>query len=220
MWYDTWVKEVIDAFLSHDIKTFIESIGIFGIWAVVFAESGLLVGFFLPGDSLLFTAGFLASPVNGWFSIWPLVLGSWVAAIVGDNVGYEFGKRVGPRLFSREKSLLFNPEHVAKAQAFYEKHGGIAITLARFVPVVRTFVPVVAGIGKMEHKSFTYYNFLGGTVWVWLMTWGGYFLGKIPGVEKHLELIIISIIIASVLPPIWHLYKERKEASKVDTIQK
>jgi len=207
------MSEIINSLLSHDLKTFIEAIGLIGVYAVVFAESGLLVGFFLPGDSLLFTAGLMASPVFGFFGIWPLVLGTWIAAILGDNVGYEFGKRVGRKLFRKEESLLFKPENVIKAQEFYEKHGGKAITLARFMPIVRTFVPIVAGIGRMDHKKFTFFNFLGGTLWTWGMVFGGYFLGNIiPDADKYMLPIVIGIIVISVLPPVLHLYKENKKA--------
>ena len=191
---------------------FIELIGLVGVYTVVFAESGLLVGFFLPGDSLLFTAGLLASPGFGLFDIWHLVIGTWIAAVVGDNVGYEFGKRVGIKLFRRKESLLFKPENVIKAQEFYEKHGGKAIIIARFMPIVRTFVPVVAGIGKMDHKRFTLFNFIGGTVWTWGMCWAGFYLGSvIPDIDKYLLPIVLLIIIASVLPPILHIYKENKK---------
>ena len=192
---------------------FIELIGLVGVYTVVFAESGLLVGFFLPGDSLLFTAGLLASPGFGLFNIWHLVIGTWIAAVVGDNVGYEFGKRVGIKLFRRKESLLFKPENVIKAQEFYEKHGGKAIIIARFMPIVRTFVPVVAGIGKMDHKRFTLFNFIGGTVWTWGMCWAGFYLGSvIPDIDKYLLPIVLFIIIASVLPPILHIYKENKKS--------
>jgi membrane-associated protein len=207
------MREITSAFLSGDLKLFIESIGLIGVYFVIFAESGLLVGFFLPGDSLLFTAGLLASPAFSFFNIWTLVLGAWVAAIVGDNVGYEFGKRVGHKLFHKEKSLFFNPENVLKAQAFYEKHGGKAISIARFMPIVRTFAPIVAGIGKMDHKRFTFFNFLGGTIWTWGMTFGGYFLGRIiPDVDKYILPIVALIILISIAPPVYHLYKEKKKA--------
>lgn len=208
------MKSIVEAFLSGDLRTFIESIGLFGVYAVIFAESGLLVGFFLPGDSLLFTAGLLSSPNIGFFNFTTLVIGAWVAAVVGDNVGYEFGKRVGRKLFERKRSFLFNPENLVKAQLFYEKHGGKAITLARFMPIIRTFAPIVAGIGHMDHKKFTFYNFIGGTFWVWGMTLAGYFLGSvIPSdkVDVYVIPIVLVIIIVSVLPPIWHIYKENKE---------
>ena len=206
------MQEIVQAFLNHDLKTFVELIGSFGVWFVVFAESGLLIGFFLPGDSLLFTAGLLSSPSFAMFNIWHLVLGAWLAAVLGDNVGYEFGKRVGRKLFKKEKSLLFKPENLVKAQEFYEKYGGKAIMLARFIPVVRTFVPVVAGVGKMDHKKFTFFNFLGGTIWTWGMTWMGFYLGSvIPNVDRYLLPIVLLIILVSVLPPIWHIYKNDKE---------
>lgn len=198
---------------TGDIETLIKSIGVLGVWIVVFAESGLLVGFFLPGDSLLFTAGLLASPAFKFLDLWVLLLGAWVAAIVGDNVGYEFGKRVGRRLFKKEESLLFNPKNLEKANVFYETHGGKAITIARFIPIVRTFVPIIAGISHMDHKKFTLYNFLGGTIWVWGMVLGGYFLGSIvPNVDKYILPVILLIIIGSVLPPAWHLYKENRDS--------
>jgi membrane-associated protein len=206
------MKEILDAFFSHDLMALIQAVGLFGVWAMVFAESGLLIGFFLPGDSLLFTAGLLSSASFGLFNFWTLTVVAWICAIVGDNVGYEFGKRVGPALFRREKSLLFNPKNVIKAQEFYEKHGGKAITLARFMPIVRTFAPIVAGIGKMDHKRFTLFNALGGTIWVWGMTTAGHFLGTIiPDADKYILPIIAVIILVSVLPPAWHLYKENQK---------
>jgi len=194
---------------------FIQLIGIFGVYFVVFAESGLLVGFFLPGDSLLFTAGLLASPGFALFDVWHLVLGAWFAAVLGDNVGYEFGKRIGVKLFTRKESFLFKPDNVYKAQKFYEKHGGKAIILARFMPVVRTFVPIVAGIGHMNHKKFTLFNFIGGTLWTWIMVWAGFYLGSlVPNIDKYLLPIVLLIIIVSVIPPILHVYKDNKKDIK------
>jgi len=205
------VQEIISSFLNHDLRAFIESIGLFGVYLVVFAESGLLVGFFLPGDSLLFTAGLLASPAFEFFNIWALVLGCWFAAIFGDSVGYMFGKKAGKALFKRENSLLFHPENLIKAQNFYEKHGGKAIVLARFMPVIRTFAPIVAGIGTMHYGRFLFFNIMGGTLWVWGMAFLGYFLGSIiPDVDKYILPIVLIIIVASVLPPLLHLYKEKK----------
>ena len=205
------MQDIISSFLSHDLRAFIESIGLFGVYLVVFAESGLLVGFFLPGDSLLFTAGLLASPAFSFFNIWILVFGCWFAAIFGDSVGYMFGKKAGKTLFKRENSLLFHPENLIKAQNFYEKHGGKAIVLARFMPVIRTFAPIVAGIGTMHYGRFLFFNFIGGTIWVWGMAFLGYFLGSIiPNVDKYILPIVLIIIVASVLPPLLHLYKEKK----------
>jgi len=208
------MSEIINAFLHNDLMSFIRNIGLFGVYGVIFAESGLLVGFFLPGDSLLFTAGLLASPTFGLFNIWALFFGAWVSAVAGDNVGYEFGKRVGRKLFRKEKSLFFNPENVMKAQEFYEKHGGKAIVLARFMPIVRTFAPIVAGIGHMDHKRFTLFNFIGGTLWTFGMIFAGYSLGNIipaDEVDKYLLPIVAGIILISVIPPLYHVYKENKK---------
>lgn len=208
--------EIIQQFLSFvlhpNLRVLIEQIGYLGVFFIIFAESGLLIGFFLPGDSLIFTAGFLASPVLGFFNIWYLLLGSWAAAILGDNVGYEFGKRVGTKLFTKEDSWLFHKKNLIKAQEFYEKHGGKAIIIARFMPVVRTFAPIIAGIGHMDHKRFTFFNFLGGTIWVWGLGLLGYFLGNIiPDVDKYLLPIVLVIVVLSVVPAVWHVLKENRE---------
>lgn len=206
------MQQIIQAFLNHDLKLFTEQIGYIGVFLVIFAESGLLFGFFLPGDSLIFTAGLLASPSFGIFKIWFVILGSWIAAVVGDNVGYEFGKRVGHKIFRREDSILFHKDNLVKAQEFYEKHGGKAIVLARFMPIVRTFAPIVAGVGRMDHKKFTFFNFIGGTLWVFGLGFAGYFLGNlIPNVDRYLLPIIGIIIILSIIPPLWHVYKENKK---------
>jgi len=214
------MREVIDAFLSHDLISLIETVGMFGVWTIIFAESGLLIGFFLPGDSLIFTAGFLASSAVGLFEIWPLLFGAWIAAIVGDNVGYAFGHRVGRKLFRRSNSRLFKQENLIKAEEFYEKYGGKAIVLARFVPIVRTFTPIVAGIGKMKYKTFLFYNFVGGTAWIFGLGYLGYFLGSfIPDIDKYLLPIILGIIVLSVLPPIIHFYRESTETPKDHVIE-
>lgn len=209
------MTEILEALKSQDIRLFAESIGLVGIFLVVFAESGLLIGFFLPGDSLLFTAGFLANPSINIFNIWTLVITTWVAAVLGDNVGYEFGKRVGRRLFERKDSRLFKKEHLMKAEEFYKKHGAKSIVLARYVPIVRTFAPIVAGVAHMDQKTFMLYNFIGGTLWVWSLTWGGYFLGKvIPDVDKYILPIVFLIIVLSVLPPAMHIINEKKKSKK------
>lgn len=208
------MQEIIDAFLHHDLRALIESVGLLGVFLIIFAESGLLIGFFLPGDSLIFTAGLLASPAFGFFDIWTLLVGAWIAAVVGDNVGYEFGKRVGPKLFNKEDSLFFHKDNLYKASAFYNTHGGKAIILARFMPVVRTFAPIVAGIAHMDHKKFTFFNLIGGTIWVFGLGLAGYFLGNIippEEIDKYLLPIIGIIVLASVVPPILHLYKENKD---------
>ena len=199
--------------IQHDLRLFIEQIGYIGVYLTIFVESGLLVGFFLPGDSLLFTAGFLASPAVGFFNVWILLAGAWVAAVVGDNVGYHIGSKFGRGLFKRENSLFFKQENLVRAQEFYEKHGGKTIVIARFIPFIRTFVPVVAGIGKMDMKKFMFFNFLGGTLWVWGIGLLGYFSGSlIPDVDRYLLPIVLIIVAVSILPPLFHLYKEHRKS--------
>jgi membrane-associated protein len=184
------------------------------IFAIVFAENGLFLGFFLPGDSLLFTAGFLASPAASSFLPLPvLLIGLLVCAIAGEAVGYWFGQRVGRRFFQREDSLLFHRKHLETAHEFYEKHGARAIILARFLPIVRTFVPIVAGIALMSYSRFMLYNVIGGVAWVCALTLFGYFVGGlIPGVDKYLELIVAAIILLSIAPTALHVYKENRTA--------
>ena len=209
------MKAAVDAFLNHDLIGLIQAVGLVGVWGMIFAESGLLIGFFLPGDSLMFTAGFLASKSVHLFDIWTLLIGAWIAAVVGDNVGYAFGHRIGRKLFRRPDSLLFKQENLIKAEEFYEKYGGKAIVLARFMPIVRTFTPIVAGVGKMNYKKFMLFNFLGGTLWIFGIGSAGYFLGNlIPDVDKYLLPIVLGIIVASVVPPIYHLYKESNKTPK------
>lgn len=190
-----------------DLEHLIRTVGYFGVAAIVFAESGLLVGFFLPGDSLLFTAGFLAS--QGVFNIWLLAAIAFVAAATGDAVGYIFGRRVGRSLFQREESRLFRPQHMVKAEAFFARHGGKAIVLARFLPVVRTFVPIVAGVGAMPYLRFTAFNIVGGFLWAVGMSVAGYVLGStVPGVDRYLLPIILLIIVVSIAPTAVHLWRE------------
>src|SRR5262245_61437591 len=148
--------------LGFNLEAIIKTAGYFGIFGFIFAESGLFIGFFLPGDSLLFTAGFLSS--QGFLNIWLLVPLVFVAAVVGDSVGYTFGRRLGPKIFNRQDSLLFRKDHLKTAQEYYEKHGGKTIILARFIPVVRTFAPIVAGVGNMHYRHFISYNIIGGLV--------------------------------------------------------
>jgi len=185
----------------------IRTIGLLGVLGIVFAESGLLIGFFLPGDSLLFTAGFLAS--QGLLNIYVLSLGSFVCAVAGDSVGYAFGHKVGKGLFRREDSLLFHKDNLLKAKAFYEKHGGKTIILARFIPIVRTFAPIVAGVGDMHYPTFLSFNIIGAALWAIGVSWSGYFLGSIiPDVDKYLFPIVLGIIFLSILPGITHVMKD------------
>lgn len=190
-----------------DIITLIKTAGYLGIAGILFAESGLFVGFFLPGDSLLFTAGFLAS--QGYLHIVPLMILSFVAAVAGDSVGYAFGRRVGPAIFRREDSLLFHKDHIERARVFYERHGGKAIILARFMPIVRTFAPILAGVGRMRYGMFAAYNIIGGLLWTIGLSGLGYFLGNtIPDVDKYLLPIILGIIFISVAPSLFHVLKD------------
>ncbi len=179
------------------------------IWGIIFAESGLLIGFFLPGDSLLFTCGFLAS--QNFLSLPWLVMGCFAGAVLGDNVGYATGSRYGRRLFQRENSRFFKKEYLESAQSFYEKHGKMAIVLARFTPIVRTFAPIVAGIGAMNYRTFLFYNVMGGFFWTFGLLVAGYYLGKlIPDVDKYLLPITLGVIVLSFLPSVFHIYQERK----------
>jgi membrane-associated protein len=202
------------------VEEFLKTVGYIGIFAIIFAESGLLIGFFLPGDSLLFTAGFLASDAARtiWggtpgFSLPILLIGCFVAAVLGDSVGYTFGRRVGRRLFQREDSVFFHKKNIYRAQAFYEKHGPKTIVLARFIPVVRTFAPIVAGIGDMHYSRFVTYNLVGGALWAIGVTLAGYFLGDVIGAEnidKYLLPIIFVIVIVSVLPAVLHVVRDEE----------
>jgi membrane-associated protein len=192
-----------------DLTHLLVTVGYVGLFAIIFAESGLFFGFFLPGDSLLFTAGFLASRPETGFQLPILLVGCFIAAVLGDNVGYAFGRRVGKRFFQREDSVLFHKKHVLRAQAFYEKHGAKTIVLARFVPVVRTFAPIVAGIGEMHYRTFVTYNLVGGVLWAIGLNIAGYFLGNaIPDVDKYLLPIIALIILISVLPGVIHVLRD------------
>ncbi|MEI6581840.1 MAG: VTT domain-containing protein [bacterium] len=196
-----------------DLNSLLKTVGYAGIFAIVFAESGLLVGFFLPGDSLLFAAGFLAS--QGFFNIALLCVIAFVAAVVGDNVGYQFGKKAGPRVFTKKDSLVFNTKNVEKTQAFYKKHGGKTIILARFIPVVRTFAPVVAGVGKMEYKTFLFFNLIGGLLWGVGVTMLGYLIGNVvPDVDKYLLPIALVIILISIAPALWHILKDQNKRAE------
>jgi membrane-associated protein len=193
--------------------------GIVALALIVFAESGLLIGFFLPGDSLLFFAGFLASGAaveqfgeRYMPSLWVVALVCAVAAIVGDQVGYLIGKRFGPALFARPKSRLFDPAHVTKAEAFFERHGAKTIVLARFVPIVRTFVPTVAGVSSMHYRTFVTFNVIGGVLWGAGITTLGYFLGEIDAVKNNIEIAAIVIVAVSVLPLVLEFVKHRRSA--------
>ncbi len=193
-----------------DLISLIKAAGYVGLFGIVFAESGLFIGFFLPGDSLLFTAGFLAS--QGFLDLTLLMALTFLGAVLGDSFGYGFGRKVGWRIFKKEDSLLFHKDHLERAQKFYQKHGGKAIILARFMPIVRTFAPILAGVGKMRYPTFLFYNIIGGALWAAGLTLLGYYLGSvIPNIDKYLLPIIALIIFLSVLPALIHILKNKKE---------
>jgi membrane-associated protein len=185
--------------------------GLLALLAVVFVETGLLVGFFLPGDSLLFTAGLLVAQDEIGLSIWWLVLTLPLAAIAGDQTGYQIGRVSGPRIFSRPDSKIFQQEYVDKSYAYFERYGGRTIILARFVPIVRTFAPVVAGVSRMDRKVFTTYNVVGGVLWAVGVPLLGYYLGQIDFVARHVEKFILGIVVASVLPIGVEILRARRE---------
>jgi membrane-associated protein len=192
------------------------TVGTILLFVIIFAESGLLIGFFLPGDSLLFAAGVLAS--QGVFSLPVLIVGCFLCAVVGDSVGYMFGRRVGRRLFEREDSRFFHKKNLMRAQSFYEEHGTKTIVLARFIPVVRTFAPIVAGIGDMHYRTFVTFNLVGGLIWAVGVLLAGYFLGShIPPdqIDKYLLPIIFLIILISVAPAVYHILKDDETRASV-----
>jgi membrane-associated protein len=193
----------------------IEAFGTIGLFLIVFAESGLFFGFFLPGDSLLFTAGVLCAKADS--PLWPLpivLVGVAVAAVSGDQVGYLFGRRVGPAIFRRPDSRLFKQAHVEKAQKYFEEHGPKTILLARFVPIVRTFAPIVAGVGRMEYRTFVTYNVVGGLLWGVGITSLGYLLGEPVDIDKYLLPVVGVIVVLSVVPVLLEIRKARREGAE------
>jgi membrane-associated protein len=202
-------KDTLMSFL--DPRTLIETFGYVGLFVIVFAESGLFFGFFLPGDSLLLTAGLFA--FKGELNIWILLPVLFVAAVLGDNVGYWFGRKTGPPLFKREESLLFRPKNLLAAKAFYERHGGKTIILARFMPFIRTFAPIVAGAVEMHYQSFMLFNLVGGFFWAVGATLVGYALGSLFPAEvldKYFLVIVVVVIFLSVLPTAIHIWNDQR----------
>ena len=188
--------------------------GYVGLTAIIFAETGLLVGFFLPGDSLIVTAGLLSAQPQFGLNVYVLGVLLTLAAIIGNTVGYAIGHATGPRLFTRDDSLLFKKRHLYRAQDFYQKHGGKTLIIARFMPIVRTFVPVVAGLANMPLKTYTAYNVLGAVAWIWSMLFIGHFLGRVvPGIDKHIEPMILVIIALSFLPALISWRRERAKGA-------
>lgn len=203
------------------IETLLAKGGIFvyfGLIFIVFAETGLAVGFFLPGDSLLVVAGLFAA--TGKLNLAVLVGTLFVAAVVGDAVGYFTGAKMGPRLFKKQKSLLFRPSHLQKAHAFYEKYGGKTIVIARFVPIVRTFAPLVAGAAQMPYRRFVVFNVAGGFLWITSMLLSGYFLGSLLkskfgiDLDEHIEWVVLVVVLLSLLPPFVEFIKSRREKAR------
>jgi membrane-associated protein len=195
---------------------FIKTAGYIGIFAILFSETGLLIGFFLPGDTLLFSAGLLAA--KGYFNIAILLAVACVAAIIGDSFGYFLGKKLGPKIFVKKESLFFKKEYVLRAQAFFARHGKKTILLARYIPIVRTFAPVVAGVAVMPYKTFFAYNVVGGLLWCSTVTLAGYFLGaRVPNIDSYILPIIIGIFVLSFIPVIRELILARRRSAQKDS---
>jgi len=200
----------------YGLQALISVISVYGVAGIVFAESGLLIGFFLPGDSLLFTAGFLVHQDIIQFNIHLLALILFAAAALGDSVGYTFGKKVGRRLFNRKDSVLFHKENLQRTEDFYKKHGGKAIVIARFIPVIRTFAPIVAGVSHMRYTQFLVYNLIGAFIWAVGLTYLGYFAGSwIESYGINIEYVILGIIFLSIAPPLIHILKDKKQRSAI-----
>lgn len=209
------MQSLLDLFHQlTDVRELVRVGGYVGLTAIIFAETGLLVGFFLPGDSLIVTAGLLSAQPQFGLNVYVLGLLLTLAAIIGNTVGYAIGRASGPRLFTRDDSLLFKKKHLYRAQEFYRKHGGKTLILARFMPIVRTFVPVVAGLANMPLGAYTAYNVLGAVGWIWSMLFVGHFLGRVvPGIDKHIEPMILVIIALSLLPALISWRRERAKGA-------
>lgn len=220
----TFVMQVIDIFLHLDVHLaeLVVSLGpmlYVLLFIVVFCETGLVVTPFLPGDSLLFAVGALAAlPATG-LNVWLLGLLLFVAAVLGDATNYAIGKHFGPKIFKSESSRFLNKAHLEKTTAFYNKHGGKTIILARFIPIIRTFAPFVAGIGRMEYRQFGLYNIAGAALWIVPFLGGGFLLGNIPSVKRNFHIIVIAIIVISVLPAVFEFWKTRREKTVVNPVK-
>ena len=204
------MQAIVDLFHRlHNLTELVQWAGIFGLAAIIFSETGLLVGVFLPGDSMLVTAGLLAA--RGYLNVYALAPLLTVAAICGNSVGYFIGRATGPRIFNRENSLFFNKKHAIRAHEFYAKYGRKTIVLAQFMPIIRTFAPVVAGVGGMKFRQFITFNIIGAVIWIWSMVGIGYFLGSyIPGIDQHIEIVIAIVIFISILPGLISGYRARR----------
>ena len=209
------MQSLVDLFHQlTNVRELVRVGGYVGLTTIIFAETGLLVGFFLPGDSLIVTAGLLSAQPQFGLNVYVLGLLLTVAAIIGNSVGYAIGRATGPRLFTRDDSLLFKKKHLYRAQDFYQKHGGKTLVIARFMPIVRTFVPVVAGLANMPLKAYTAYNVLGAVAWIWSMLFIGHFLGRVvPGIDRHIEPMILVIVALSLLPALISWRRERAKGA-------
>ena len=197
----------------YDVESLVRIGGLMLLTVIVFTETGLLIGFFLPGDSLLVTAGIFAA--TGGLDMWSLNLCLSLAAIVGDTVGYGIGAKTGPKIFTRENSVFFNRKHLLSAKEFYDRYGGFTVFIARFVPIIRTFAPVVAGVGAMEYQRFIAYNVFGAISWVCSMTFAGYFLGRmVPNIQEQIHLVIVVVIFLSLLPGFIKFFTEKLKARR------
>jgi membrane-associated protein len=197
-----------------DARQLIENFGLLGIMVVIFAECGLLVGFFLPGDTLLFSAGVLVRNNSFHQPLWLVILLICVAAILGNQVGYEIGRRSGPAVFRRPDSRLFRPEYVERTSHFFQRYGAPAIVLGRFVPVIRTFITVMAGAGRMDYRTYTLYTVVGAVLWATSVTVLGYFLGKVTFIADNIELLLLAGVAVSVVPIAWQLLRGRGRSSR------
>ncbi|MBI4596096.1 MAG: VTT domain-containing protein [Candidatus Tectomicrobia bacterium] len=196
----------------YNVEDIIRWGGIAMISAIIFTETGLMLGFFLPGDSLLVSAGIFVAA--GHLNLYTLLIIVSLSAVVGDQLGYYIGRKTGQALFTKEDSLLFKRSHILRARLFYERYGGKTIVLARFIPIIRTFAPVVAGVGQMNYRRFVSYNIFGGILWVFAMVLGGYLLGtSVPNINKHIHIVIAIVIFLSIMPGIIELLRSRKKAS-------
>ena len=213
------IRKLVD-FIVHIDRHLAEIIASYGLWTyavlwlIIFAETGLVVTPFLPGDSLLFAAGtFCAKPETG-LNVHLMAVLLWVAAVLGDTVNYWLGSRLGPAVFKREDSMFLRKKHLERAHAFFEKYGGRAIILARFVPIVRTFVPFVAGVGRMHYGRFIAYNVLGGFIWIYFFLYAGYWFGGLPFIQRNFKLVFVPIVMGAGLPLVWETCQAWKEAKR------
>ncbi len=218
-----FMQQALEIFLHLDAHLN-QWAGVLGPWlyvvlfAIVFCETGLVVTPFLPGDSLLFAVGALASIDGSPISLPLMFVLLIIAAVTGDAVNYAIGYRIGPKVFSREDSVFLNVRHLRRTQEFYEKHGGKTIMLARFMPIVRTFAPFVAGVGQMQYSRFALFNMTGGVVWVSAFLFAGYFFGNVPAVKSNFHIVIVAIVVLSVLPPVIEFLRARREPEKVKVV--